>query len=383
MIVNSAYTILIAPYYGLLFSREKIAFIAILETANVVINLVIAVLLTYSSSDKLILYAGLIMILSFADRTVLKAYCEKTDILFDGQNGHPKVNREMNRNLLAFSGWNLLGSLGTIAQRQGTTFLVNIFFGVIVNAALGIATVVGNQLSNLSSSLLKAIQPQIYKSFGSEDKDKQQFLTYFSSKIGIILLSFALVPLLVDTDYILNVWLVKVPEFTSIFIRLYLILTIIGHMSYGLTIAMQAHGRIKELQITTFSLQLLIIPLAFVLFKLHYPVDSIFIVTIILTVLIFIARLFFAQKFLNLNVFKYVRSVILQPGLMILFAIGFNFLIANYCAPSIKTLTLLVFENGIFIALYSYYLILNKEEKLILKRVKESVFKKYKMISFS
>jgi len=376
MIINMVYTVLTAPYSGLLFSREKIAFMAALEIADVMVRLLIAVLLIYSPSDRLIVYGALLMILSFVNRTVLKKYCKKDDIIFKKKNSHPNVNKEMTKNLLAFSGWNLLGSLGIIAQRQGTIFLVNIFFGVIVNAALGIATVVGNQLSNLSSSLLRAIQPQIFKSFGEEDKVKQEFLTFISSKMGVILLSFALVPLLIEIDYILNLWLVEVPEFSSTFIRLYLILTIMGHMSYGLTIAMQAHGRIKELQITTVSLQLLNIPIALILYKLGFPVYSIFIVTIGIEFVIFIARLFFAQRFIDLNLMKYVKNVIINPGLMIILAILLNFFIAQFFQPSVKRLSLLVFQNAIFIACYSYYLILNREEKALIKRVKVSIINK-------
>jgi O-antigen/teichoic acid export membrane protein len=316
------------------------------------------------------------MTLSFVHRTVLKEYCKRTDPLFKRKNAHPSVNKEMNKDLLAFSGWNLLGSFGIITQREGTTFLVNIFFGVVLNAALGIATVVGNQLSNLSSSLLTAIQPQIFKSFGKEDKGKQEFLTFVSSKMGIILLSFALIPLLVQVDYILSIWLVKVPAYTSIFIRLYLVLKIMGHMSYGLTIAMQAHGRIKELQITTFSLQILNIPLAYIFYNLGFAVYSIFIITIVLEFMIFIGRLHFAKRFINLNIINYVKDVIFKPGLMIIFALCLNMLIAGCFEPSLKRLLLLIFENAIFIMLFSYTFILNKEEKLLIKKIKNSVLTK-------
>jgi O-antigen/teichoic acid export membrane protein len=376
MVINSAYTVLTTPYSGLLFSREKIVFPSLVAIAHVAINLAIAFLLMYSSADKLILYSALLMVLSFANRTILKEYCKRTDPLLKSKNGLPSVNQEMNKNLLAFSGWNLLGSIGIIAQRQGTIFLVNIFFGVVVNAALGIATVVGNQLSNLSSSLLSAVQPQIFKSFGQEDKMKQEFLTLVSSKMGIILLSFALIPLLVQVDYILSIWLVKVPQYASVFIRLYLVLTIMGHMSYGLTIAMQAHGRIKELQITTFSLQILNIPLAYIFYSLGFAVYSIFVITIVLEFMIFIARLYFAKRFINLNIMKYVKNVIFKPSLMIICALGLNILIARCLEPSLKRLLLLISENAIFIMLFSYTVILNKEEKLLIKNIKNSVLTK-------
>lgn len=379
MIINSAYNMMTAPYSGLLFSREKIAFIAILEIIDVFIKLLIAVFLTYSNTDRLILYGLLLMLLSFIHRTILKEYCKKNDPVVPKTNkDFHLVNKELNTSLLSFSGWNLIGSLGIIAQRQGTIFLVNVFFGVVVNAALGVAMVVNNQLSNLSSSLLSAIQPQIFKSFGEGNLAKQEFYTVISSKMGIILLSFALIPLLVEVNYILDIWLIEVPEYTSIFIRLYLVLTIMGHMSYGLTIAMQGHGKIKELQISTFTLQVLNIPIAYIFYKLDFPVYSILIISIFVEIIIFFVRLFLANKYLSINISKYISNVIFGPSIMIILAISISFTILHFFQPSIMRLVLITLLNGIFIFIFSYSLILNIEEKLVIKKIKYTLLGKMK-----
>ena len=135
MIINSAYDLLTAPYSDFYFSREKIAFMSILDIIDVIIKLLIAVLLTFSNSDTLIIYGALLMVLSFTHRTILKEYCRKFDpIVPKTRKYKPLVNKELNINLLSFSAWNLLGSIGIILQRQGTIFLVNVFFGVVVNA---------------------------------------------------------------------------------------------------------------------------------------------------------------------------------------------------------------------------------------------------------
>jgi len=379
MIINAVYSILTAPYSGLLFSREKIVFISILEICNTLIKLVIILFIIYSKYDKLILYGILLTILSILHRTILKWYCKKVDTVAQKSTVRNKSNidKALNMSLISFSGWNLIGAIGIIATRQGRIFLVNVFFGVAINATLGIASVVNMQLSNFSSSLLKALQPQIYKSFGKGDKDKQEFLTFVSSKMGIILISLVVIPLFLEIDYILEIWLIEIPVFTAIFIRLGLILTIIGHMSYGLTISMQAHGRIKEIQITTFVLQILNFPISYTLYKIGYPVYYTFIVAIILELIILVTRLFFAQRFIDLNVLKFLKNIIIIPAFMFITSLGLNIVFIFKMEPSLMRLLVITVLNLLIVIIFSYTIILSNSERLIIIRIKDSIKKKF------
>ena len=377
IVINSAYNMLTAPYSGLLFSRERITFLSILDIADVLIKLIISILLMYFSSNLLVLYGFLLMLLSFLNRTILKEYCKRTDIIAsDLFNGNYKVNKSISRELIKFSIWSLLGSLGIIIQRQGTIFLVNIFFGVTVNAALGIASVVNNQLSNLSSSILRAFQPQIYKSFGNNDKSKQNFFTFISSKIGVILLSVALVPLFVEVNFILKIWLFEIPNFSSLLIRFFLILTIIGHMSYGITMAINANGRIKEIQFFSMTLQSLGIIISFLLFYFDFHLESIFYITIIVEVLILFARLIIAKRLLSINIFNYFQQIIFNPSVMILLSIFISFQVSHFFEPNFIRLGLICFLNFCIIYFFSNLFLLSYEEKLIISRIKNSIFKK-------
>jgi O-antigen/teichoic acid export membrane protein len=370
MVINSAYNILTAPYSGLLFSREKIAFLSILDIIDVLIKLGIAIFLTYSSTNLLILYGFLLMVLSFINRTILKKYCKNTDVIASDLNiSYFKVNKSINSDLLKFSIWSLLGSLGIIVQRQGTIFLVNIFFGVTVNAALGIASIVNNQLSNLSSSILRAFQPQIYKSFGKDDKSKQDFFTFVSSKMGVILLSFTLVPLFVETKFILSIWLIEVPKFSFLLIRFFLILTIIGHMSYGLTMAMNANGRIKEIQLLSISLQSLGILFSLFFLYIEFPLES---------VVILLVRLVLANKIIGINFLNYFQQIIFSPLAMIFISILINLQVSHFIESDYLSLIMVVLSNFSIIFIYSKFFLLSNEEKLVIARVKDSFFQKFK-----
>ncbi len=377
MIVNTAYSLLTAPYSSLLYAREKFKFITTLEIIDIFLKLGIAYLLTQTKTDNLILYAVLLMLLSFLHRTVLKQYCIKTEIIAQkSKNEKHSVDKEITKSLLSFSGWNLLESIGIITIRQGSVFLVNVFFGVVVNAAYGIATVVNTQMLQFSASMLGAIKPIVYKSFGDDNKERQNFFTLLTSKIGIILLSFILVPVICEIDFILGIWLVEIPRNTAIFIKLALTLSIIGQMSYGLIITMQAYGRVREIQIATFILQILNFPISFILLKIGSPVYSIYLVAISIEVVILPTRLFLTNKYLQTNVNSYLINIVFKPALFLVVTyFMFNYVVNSSESSLIRLLAILII-NILLTALYSYFIIFNKAEKQIVSGLVKSFTKK-------
>lgn len=379
MLVNTVYSLLTAPYSALLYSKERIKFLTTLDIIDTFLKLGIAYLLTQTTTiiDNLILYAVLLMLLSFAHRTVLKYYCLSTDVIAKrSKNLKATMDKSIARNILSFSGWNLLESIGIIVRKQGSVFLINIFFGVLVNAAYGIAIVVNTQMLQFSSSMLNAIKPVVYKNFGNENKERQNFLTFFTSKIGIILLSFIVVPVICEIDFILGIWLVEIPQHTATFIKLALVLTFISQMSYGLIISMQAYGKVKEIQIVTFVLQILNLPISFILFKTGFSVYSLYFVSISIEVLILVCRLYITNKYLQINIGSYLNNLIVKPSLFILF----TYLIFNYIGdnsePSLFRLLTIIMANIIITGVYFYFMILNNNEKQIIKNLIRTSIKK-------
>lgn len=386
MIVNTAYTILTAPYSALLFAREKIAFLSVLETADITCKLGVAYLITFTSTDNLILYTGLLLVLSFINRTVLKQYCIKSEEIVKSKPVEVKEKtRLLTKEILSFSGWTLLESIGIITIRQGSVFLVNIFFGVLVNAAYGIATVVNMQMLQFSSSALNAIKPVIYKSFGTEDQSRQQFIVTASSKLGVILLMFIVVPVICEIDFILKIWLVKIPTFTSVFIKLALVLTIIRQWSYGLIIGMRAHGRIKETQIAAFFLQVLNFPISYFLFIKGYPVYSIYMVAIVMEFVILASRLFYANRYLKTKILSYLTEIVIKPAILL---VG-TFLLFRYWTlhtqGSLLRLLTILSANFLITGFYAYFIMLGKNERLMVNNLintfkKDSSLKSQKVI---
>lgn len=377
ILVNTVYALLIAPYTAILFAREKIAFMSVLDIVSTILRLGIAYLITFTQTDNLILYAVLLMVLSFIHRTFLKVYCIKTDdVVKQALKRGKRINKTISKDILSFSGWNLLESLGIVTIRQGSILLVNLFFGVTVNAAYGIAAVVNMQMRQFAYAMLNAIKPVVYKSFGSESKERQEFFTFFTSKLGVILLSFVIVPVICEIDYILEIWLVEIPEYTAIFIKLALTLSLVSQMSYGLIISMQAYGRVKEIQIATFILQILNLPISYFLYKWGYPVYSIYIVTISIEILIFITRVFIVKKYLSLNIWRYSIDIFFKPALVVIATfLLFNYL-THYIPASIMRLALIFSSNIIIVGIYSYIFILNTYERSIFASLIQSLIKK-------
>lgn len=380
MIINAIYELSTAPYLGILIAREKFIIISILEIVKAFFILFITLSLKFMSTDKLILYGGFLMILSIMNRIILKNYCRKSEselLLIRNYNSAPDKN--LIRAILSFSGWNLLESLGIIINRQGTIFLINLFFGVAMNAALGLAYTVNNQLSNVSSSLLRAIQPQLFKSFGEDNKIKIKLLTFSSSKLGTILLFYALAPLYSEVDYVLKIWLKEIPDYTSIFIRLFFVLTLIGHMSYGLTIALQGHGRIKEIQIVNLTLKSLSIIIGYLLFKNEFQAYSIVVATIILEAILLTIKFPLAKRFIALDLKGYVSEVIFKPVVLLINLFVINTLIIHLINMSFLRLSIILLLDWTIISIYSYFFFLSEYEKQLVQSFINSI--KFKIIS--
>ena len=369
MVITVAYNLMTAPYRSLLYSREKILKLSIIEVSDVILRLGIAYSLTYSRADNLILYSVLICALSFGIRSVLKQVCKRSEEVARTPRvkGNPDV--AMTRSLVSFSTWNLLEQFGYIAVTQGSVFLVNVFFGVAVNAALGIANVVRIQLSNFTNSFLQAVQPQIFISYGEQDKVKQDVLFYAASKMGIILLALVVVPLVSEIDYILGIWLKEVPEFTAILIKLSLLWALVNQFSWGLIISIRAHGRIRELQIITFTLLILNLPLTYYLFRTGAEVHVLYFVSIGIEGVILACRTYLAKKLIGLNVMQFLFRIILVPAAVISGTFMLVRVLQGAMEASAGRLALVILVSVVSIGTLSMFLVLSRKER---QRIREA-----------
>jgi O-antigen/teichoic acid export membrane protein len=213
--------------------------------------------------------------------------------------------------MIGFSTWSLLGSSATMLKNQGINILINIFFGPIVNAANAIAYQVNSALISFSNNFMTALKPQIIKSYASNEHERMKSLIFRGGKFSFFLLMILSIPILLETNIILHLWLKNVPEYTVVLTRLVILLTLIECFAYTISTGIQATGKIKNYLLLVSGTHLLNFPLTYLFFKLGSEPYVALIISIILSAITIFIRLFFIKKLFDVGIGEYSREVLL------------------------------------------------------------------------
>jgi O-antigen/teichoic acid export membrane protein len=347
------------PYNASILAYEKMSFYAFVSIAEVTLKLVIVFLLLYFGWDKLKLYSVLTCGISFVILIFYKLYCNGA---FTTCRYNFIWDIELYKKLMRFSGWSLFGSLANMGAQQGLNILLNIFYGVSVNAAMGIANQVSSAINGFVSNFQVAFNPQIIKSYALNDQKYFMNLIFQSSKFSYYLLFFLSLPILINTNFIFELWLKNVPEYSVTFCRLIILFMLIDAISAPLWMSVQATGNIRNYQILMGSLILLNLPLAYVALKMGCEPQSILIVRVIINLLTFFVRIFYLKPRIGLPTLRYIREVVLVVTLVSLMALPLPLLVNHYIfnLKGLITSTLVsLFSAGFFI----YIIGLSKKER--------------------
>lgn len=308
-IISFAIQLLNIPFRATILANEKMKAFAMIDMLQAVLKLLILYLIVFISFDKLILYAGLILVLTLLITFIYIYYCKKN---FPECNFTRVKNRQIYKEILGFSGWNFIGTSSSVLTTQGLNILINLFWGVRVNAARGIAMQVENAVRQLVDNFMLSLNPQITKSYSGNDLDYMLMLVEKGARFSFYLMFLLSIPIIFETETILSIWLKMVPEYAVIFVRLSIIFTLSQTFSNTLVTAMMASGKIKSYQITIGIFQILNFPISYYFLKIGLPPYIIYIVTIINNIICIFLRILFVQKTLKVSMKKYVDNVIFK-----------------------------------------------------------------------
>jgi O-antigen/teichoic acid export membrane protein len=307
MVFTTFITVISVPYDAVMNSHENMLVLSIVDLLGNILRLGIAIYLTYSNANLLIMYGLLLMIIQLVLRIIkqrysIKKYPEcKINFL---QN----VDKSLIKSILSFSSWSLLGAVASISVTEVKSVLLNMFFGVRLNAANGIAMTVTGQVNTFSNSMTQAIRPQIVKSEGSGDRRKMLRMTAIATKYSIFLFALFAIPVIIELPYLLKLWLTNVPEYTIVFCRLILIGLFVDKFSFEIGTAISAVGKIRNVSVVETGLILLAVLVSYIALKLLFPPYSIFVVNIIFGLFILIVRLYYGKTVASLNVFDFIKN---------------------------------------------------------------------------
>lgn len=350
------------PYNALIIARERMSVYAYVSILDVILKLLIVFMLTWISFDKLKLYAVLQFSVAFVIIAIYRVYVLRK---FDESRFEVVKDKAMYKTLVSYSGWNLFGGLAGIAKGQGVNIVLNIFFGTVVNAAQGIASQINGAINAFVTNFQMASNPQIIKSYAADDKEYMTNLVIRTSKFSFYLLFLLTLPVILEIDYILKIWLKIVPEYTALFTVLVLINALIETISGPLKTTVHAIGRIKVYQAVVGSLLILVLPISYVLLHLGCPPEVVFFVSIFIDIVALIFRFYFLKKLINFPISRFIRDVVLRNTLIVLLAITLPFLLRNMLNENFLRLMIVVFVSLIWNASIIYIIGLSKSERKI------------------
>lgn len=297
------------PFNSIVIAYEKMNLFAIIGIVEAILKLTVTYLLFVSTGDRLVIYSLLLTLVSFINFAVYFIYCK---INIKGTNFYIVKEKKLFKEILSYSGWNLFGNSAVIARNQGRSILLNLYFGVTLNAAYAITAQVYSAINVFVSNLMVAFNPQIIKSYSAGDLERSKKLILESSKVSFFVILIISSPILFNLDYILNLWLDDVPEFTAIFIRLSIINMLIDSLSYALMTGAQATGNIKKYQIVVGILVFLNLPFYFLFLNIIKVPQVLFYVSIVIALFSLSFRIYFLKKVLDFDIKNYLKEVILR-----------------------------------------------------------------------
>ena len=216
-IVACIVNIMSIPYNADIIAHEKMSAFAYISIVEVVLKLLIVYMLVFSPLDKLIVYAVLLLVVQIAIRLIYTTYCKKH---FEETSYSKCCDKSLVKEMASFAGWSFWGSLAGILYTQGLNMMLNIFFGPVVNAARAIAVQVQSAVQQFVTNFQMAINPQITKSYAKGDLNQMHNLMFRSARFSFLLLLLITLPVLLETNFLLTVWLKTVPENTFIFTQI-------------------------------------------------------------------------------------------------------------------------------------------------------------------
>lgn len=297
------------PFNASIIAHEKMSAFAYISILEVILKLIIVYMLSIFDIDKLKLYAILMFCIQFLDCSIYIAYCYKH---FTECHFRFYYNKQLFNEMISFAGWSMFGNLAAVAFTQGVNILLNIFFGPVVNAARAVAVQVQNAVQGFVSNFQMALNPQITKNYASGNMEQMHTLIFASSRFSFFLLFFLSLPIIIEAEQILGVWLEEVPQHTVKFVRLILCIMMVDAIANPLITAAQATGRIKVYQAVVGGILLLIVPLSYIALKLGNNPEVVFIVHFSMVIVAHIARLLMVRPMIHLSLRKYFYNVILK-----------------------------------------------------------------------
>ena len=306
-ILAFAINLMSVPQMASITAHENMSAYAAIGIMEGLLRFSVALLISRSSSDRLVYYAILMAATVLAVRVAYGIYCRRN---FPECRYKPVFDRPLMKEMFSFAGWNFIGVTAGVLRDHGGNILVNVFSGsVAVNAARGVALQLSNAVQSFVTNFMTAVNPQITKSYAAGEKDYMFSLMRKSSRMAYYLLLVIALPVLFNMDALLALWLDEVPEMSVGFARLFLILALSESLSGPLMTGMLATGKVRDYQILVGGLIMLNFPVSYIFLKLGAAPEITVVVAIVISQMCLFARLYMLRRTMQFPVREYLKRV--------------------------------------------------------------------------
>lgn len=354
------------PYNALIIANEKMTAFAVINIADSILRLFIVFALDWILFDSLITYAVLVLLVGVI---IWFSYYLYSKLNFKNFAFVFIIDKVLIKKISSFAGWNFIGAGSGILRVQGVNILINIFYGVTVNAAKGIANQVEHAMVTFTDSFMTAMRPQITKSYASGDYNYFMTLIYKGARLSFYLTLLFALPVFLETDYILKLWLKIVPDFTVIFVKLSLIYVLFESFSRTLITAMLATGRIRNYQIIVGGLQLLNLPISYLLLAQGNQPQVVIVVAIVISFCMLVARLLLLRNMINVSIQYFFNKVLINSLIVLLLSALVPYFVFINMDEGFVRLILVGLTSVISVALFVYFIGSSAGEKALVKQV--------------
>lgn len=371
--------VITVPFNASLITHENMLFVAFVQIGEAILKLLIAIVLLYYSGDKIRLYAICMMLIPIFSSSMFISYCFK-NYRETKLSIYAARRMDLLKQFSSYTGWNLIGGISHLFKAQGIAMLLNTFKGVVINAAFGIASQVNSQLQFFSSTIVTATRPQIVKSEGMGNRCRMLRVSVTTCKLTFVMLAVFVAPFIVECNYILEIWLKEVPKYTTQFVQLFLIGSLLRQLYTGVSIGIESVGPIKYLQIFVGGLHFFVLPVGYLMLYLDFGVLSVFYMLVIEELFCLILTTIISKYVTGLDVYMFVFQCVVPCVITFLVSYVVCSLLTFAVDPNFYKLLTVCIVSLIVTTFMTYFYVFDEKERSIVKKYLTSMILKIKKI---
>lgn len=366
-ILSFLFTIMQAPYTAAVMAHERMGIFAIISVLDSILKLAIAFAIPYLPGDQLVLYGILFAAISVLNFNLYYIYCKRN---FSEIKIHLLIDKSLFRSMLGFSGWNIFGSLSGVMKEQGINLVMNFFCGPIVNAARGVAHQINSGLQSFVQNITVPVRPQMVQAYAQGNEKRAMNLTFSVSKFSCYLLYMMALPIIMEIDYILKIWLSdNVPEHTSTFVIIVIITTLFNNLNAAISNVVHATGKMKKYQLTLGLIGISTVPCAYIAMRMGGSPEVALLITTLSMAIAQCFALVILKTLVSYSILDYCRQVLL-PFIMVMAVTFFIPFMPHYFLKEGFLRLIIVAIVSIVSSIVAVLMIgLNSSEKSMLKGI--------------